>query len=93
MRYRALRRLRRSLPPLRTAFVGALLWAMAMGASALLNLQLYDWETPAKVRFVSLLYAAGGALAFRLGCFWRDSSPSDATGRSPSLPPSSAFSP
>ncbi|MER8381915.1 MULTISPECIES: hypothetical protein [unclassified Mesorhizobium] len=69
MRYRALRRLRRSLPPLRTAFVGALLWAMAMGASALLNLQLYDWETPAKVRFVSLLYAAGGALAFPVGLF------------------------
>ncbi|MER9666584.1 hypothetical protein [Mesorhizobium sp. M0203] len=69
MRYRALGRLRRSLPPLRTAFVGALLWAMAMGASALLNLLLYDWETPAKVRFVSLLYAAGGALAFPVGLF------------------------
>ncbi|MER8782286.1 hypothetical protein NKH60_13685 [Mesorhizobium sp. M1006] len=68
MRYRALHRLRRSLPPLRTAFAGALLWAMAMGASALLNL-LYDWETPAKVRFVSLLYAAGGALAFPVGLF------------------------
>ncbi|MER8549482.1 hypothetical protein NKH41_28160 [Mesorhizobium sp. M1169] len=69
MRYRALHRLRRSLPPLRTAFAGALLWAMAMGASALLNLLLYDWETPAKVRFVSLLYAAGGALAFPVGLF------------------------
>ncbi|MER8967565.1 hypothetical protein NKI25_17910 [Mesorhizobium sp. M0808] len=69
MRYRALHRLRRSLPPLRTAFAGALLRAMAMGASALLNLLLYDWETPVKIRFVSLLYAAGGALAFPVGLF------------------------
>ncbi|MER9465950.1 hypothetical protein NKJ73_20215 [Mesorhizobium sp. M0074] len=69
MRYRARHRLRRSLPPLRTAFAGALLWAMAMGASALLNLLLYDWETPVKIRFVSLLYAAGGALAFPVGLF------------------------
>ncbi|MER8638538.1 hypothetical protein [Mesorhizobium sp. M1365] len=67
MRYRALRRLRRVLPSLRTAFAGALLWAAAMGASALLNLLQYDWETPAKIRFVSLLYAAGGALAFPIG--------------------------
>ncbi|MER9546116.1 hypothetical protein NKI72_29415 [Mesorhizobium sp. M0437] len=67
MRYRALRRLRRALPSLRTAFAGALLWAAAMGASALLNLLQYDWETPAKIRFVSLLYAAGGALAFPIG--------------------------
>ncbi|MER9977881.1 hypothetical protein [Mesorhizobium sp. M0085] len=69
MRYRALRRLRRALPSLRTAFAGALLWAAAMGASALLNLLQYDWETPAKVRFFSLLYAAGGALAFPVGLF------------------------
>ncbi|MER8502011.1 hypothetical protein [Mesorhizobium sp. M0208] len=69
MRYRALHRLRRALPSLRTAFAGALLWAMAMGGSALLNLLQYDWETPAKIRFVSLLYAAGGALAFPIGLF------------------------
>ncbi|MER8368965.1 hypothetical protein [Mesorhizobium sp. M0306] len=69
MRYSALRRLRRALPSLRAAFAGALLWATAMGASALLNLLQYDWETPAKIRFVSLLYAAGGALAFPIGLF------------------------
>ncbi|RJT37619.1 hypothetical protein D3227_17715 [Mesorhizobium waimense] len=40
-----------------------------MGASALINLLLDDWETPAKIRFVSLLYAAGGALAFPVGLF------------------------
>jgi hypothetical protein len=40
-----------------------------MGASALANLLLDDWETPAKIRFVSLLYAAGGALAFPVGLF------------------------
>ncbi|MER9231786.1 hypothetical protein NKI56_06730 [Mesorhizobium sp. M0622] len=69
MRYRALHRLRRALPPLCTAFVGALLWAMAMGVSALLNLMQYDWETPVKIRYVSLIYAAGGALAFPVGLF------------------------
>ncbi|TIT15450.1 MAG: hypothetical protein E5W86_25320, partial [Mesorhizobium sp.] len=40
-----------------------------MGASALVNLLLYDWETPAKIRFVTLIYAAGGALAFPVGLF------------------------
>ncbi|TIQ46122.1 MAG: hypothetical protein E5X49_03465 [Mesorhizobium sp.] len=36
-----------------------------MAASAFLN--LHDWETPGKVRFVVLLYALGGALAFPVG--------------------------
>ena len=40
-----------------------------MGASALVNLLLYDWETPDKIRTVSLLYACGGALAFPVGLF------------------------
>lgn len=40
-----------------------------MGASALVNLLLDDWETPAKIRFVALLFAAGGALAFPVGLF------------------------
>ena len=40
-----------------------------MGASALVNLLLDDWETPAKIGFVSLLFAAGGALAFPAGLF------------------------
>lgn len=40
-----------------------------MGASALVNLLLDDWETPAKIRFVAFLFAAGGALAFPVGLF------------------------
>jgi len=40
-----------------------------MGASALVNLWLDDWETPAKIRFVAFLFAAGGALAFPVGLF------------------------
>lgn len=57
------------MPSLRVALFGALLWAAAMGASALVNLWLDDWETPAKIRFVFLLFAAGGALAFPVGLF------------------------
>jgi hypothetical protein len=62
-------RVRRALPSLQVALFGALLWAAAMGASALVNLWLDDWETPEKIRFVSLLFAAGGALAFPVGLF------------------------
>lgn len=57
------------MPSLRTALLGAVLWGVTMGASALINLLLDDWETPAKIRFVSLLYAAGGVLAFPVGLF------------------------
>jgi hypothetical protein len=57
------------MPSPRVAFFGALLWGAIMGASALVNLLLDDWETPAKIRFVSSLYAAGGALAFPVGLF------------------------
>ena len=57
------------MPAPRTALFGALLWAGTMGASALVNLLLYDWETPEKIRTVSLLYACGGALAFPVGLF------------------------
>ncbi|MET3521153.1 hypothetical protein [Mesorhizobium abyssinicae] len=60
---------RTALPSARTAFAGALVWGPTMGASALVNLLLYDWETPAKIRFVTLIYAAGGALAFPVGLF------------------------
>ena len=45
------------------------MWGVMMGASALINLLLDDWETPGKIRFVTLLYAAGGALAFPVGLF------------------------
>ncbi|WP_167480739.1 hypothetical protein [Mesorhizobium waimense] len=69
MRTRTRGRLRSALPSLRTALLGAVLWGATMGASALINLLLDDWETPAKIRFVSLLYAAGGALAFPVGLF------------------------
>lgn len=57
------------MPSLRTALLGAVLWGVAMGASALINLLMDDWETPEKIRFVTLLYAAGGALAFPVGLF------------------------
>ncbi|TJU93733.1 MAG: hypothetical protein E5Y12_27540, partial [Mesorhizobium sp.] len=40
-----------------------------MGGSALLNLLLDDWETPEKIRTVSLLFAMGGTLAFPFGLF------------------------
>ncbi|WP_181175652.1 hypothetical protein [Mesorhizobium sp. B2-3-4] len=57
------------MPTLRTALVGALLWAAAMGASALVNLLLDNWVTPGKISTVSLLFAGGGALAFPVGLF------------------------
>jgi hypothetical protein len=62
-------RLRRAVPSIGTAAVGALLWGVAMGASAYANLLLDAWETPAKLRFVAVLFAAGGALSFPLGLF------------------------
>ncbi|TPM02047.1 hypothetical protein [Mesorhizobium sp. B2-3-10] len=57
------------MPTLRAALLGALLWAAAMGASALVNLLLDNWVTPGKIRTVSLLFAVGGALAFPVGLF------------------------
>ena len=60
-------RLNDALPAARTAIFGAALWGAAMGLSAFVNLLLYDWETPAKICFVTFLYAAGGALAFPVG--------------------------
>ncbi|SDA74964.1 hypothetical protein [Mesorhizobium qingshengii] len=59
--------IRRALPGWRTALFGALLWAMSMGASVLVNLDA--WETPEKIRTVSMLFASGGALAFPVGLF------------------------
>lgn len=44
--------------------LGALLWGFAMAASAFAN--LHDWETPSRIRFVVLLYALGGVIAFPL---------------------------
>jgi hypothetical protein len=57
------------MPDLRTIFFGALLWAVTMGASALGNLFLDDWETPAKIRIVTMLFAVGAVLAFPIGLF------------------------
>jgi hypothetical protein len=68
-RQRAGNRVRRAVPSTGTALVGALLWAMAMGASALTGLWLDNWETPEKIRFVVLLYAMGAAIAFPVGLF------------------------
>lgn len=65
LRLRLANRLRDALPSTGTAIVGALLWGLAMAASAFLN--LYYWETPDSARFVVLLYALGGALAFPVG--------------------------
>jgi hypothetical protein len=46
-----------------------LLWAAATAASAVLNLALDHWATPAKIRIVVMLFAVGGALAFAPGLF------------------------
>ncbi len=40
-----------------------------MTASVVLNLLLDAWATPAKIRIVALLFAAGAALAFAPGLF------------------------
>ena len=60
---------RRALPGWRATLSGSLVWAVTMGASALINLLLDNWVTPEKIRTVSLLFAGGGALAFPLGLF------------------------
>lgn len=62
-------RLRRAGPSLRTAVVGAVMWGAAMAAGAYANLLLGAWATPAKLQFVAVLFAVGGALAFPLGLF------------------------
>ncbi|WP_217574947.1 hypothetical protein [Mesorhizobium sp. GbtcB19] len=60
-------RLRAALPSASEAAAGTLLWGAAMGGSALTNLLLAAWETPDRIRFVSLLYGLGGMLAFPVG--------------------------
>ncbi|WP_171026194.1 hypothetical protein [Mesorhizobium comanense] len=57
------------MPAPGTALLGAVLWAVTMGASALVNLLLDNWVTPQKIRTVSALFAAGGGLAFPVGLF------------------------
>jgi hypothetical protein len=59
----------RALPSVRPAFVGAVLWALAMSASAVVVLAADAWETPARIRAVALLFAAGGFFGLPLGLF------------------------
>ncbi|KQZ78270.1 hypothetical protein ASD64_13105 [Mesorhizobium sp. Root157] len=58
------RRARLALPSLRLSLAGAIGWGLAMGASALTDLLLAEWVTPAQIREISLMFVAGGALAF-----------------------------
>lgn len=41
-----------------------------MGASALFNLLMDGWLTPGRIRYLSLLLAAGGVLAFPVAFFF-----------------------
>lgn len=66
---RVLAALRGALPSPSTALFGAFTWGLAMGASALVSLLFGEWQTPEKIRLVSLLFAAGGALAFTPGVY------------------------
>lgn len=54
-------------PSWRVVLIGALTWGLAMGGGAALNLLREDWGGSTKVGVVSLLFAAGGALAFPIG--------------------------
>lgn len=58
------KRLRDAAPSWRVATVGAAIWGVAMGASAIAALLLDQWETVERIRTVALLFAAGGVLAF-----------------------------
>ncbi len=53
-----------AMPPWRAALLGALLWGLAMGASALAALLIVRWETPSLIGTVVVLFACGGAVAF-----------------------------
>jgi hypothetical protein len=57
------------VPTLNQALAGTLLWTVAMAATALVNLALDHWATPAKIRVVVLLFATGAAVAFIPGLF------------------------
>lgn len=62
-------RLTHALPPLHHALGGAVLWALATAASALLGLFCGGWQTPHRIGGIVLLFAAGGALAFPVALF------------------------
>jgi hypothetical protein len=59
-------RLRSAALPARQLCIGALLWATAMAASASGDLWWRQWETPAKIREIGLLFGFAGLLAFPL---------------------------
>lgn len=67
LRKRLLARLDHARPSFRVATIGAVLWALAMAASALFNLMLDAWETPDKVQTVTALFGVGGFFAFPFG--------------------------
>lgn len=60
-------RLARALPPARTAFVGAALWAGAMSLSAFLGAA--HWATASHRGLIVAFFGCGGALAFPLALF------------------------
>jgi hypothetical protein len=53
-----------ALPPFLPTFGGALLWGIAMGASAMIGLLAENWETPHKIRAAATVFAIGGFAAF-----------------------------
>ncbi|MBS3647452.1 hypothetical protein KEU06_02285 [Pseudaminobacter sp. 19-2017] len=52
------------MPSLRTAVLGALLWASVMAASAAFDVLIQGWQTPSQIIEVAILYAVGAAIAF-----------------------------
>lgn len=59
----------RCVPNPLQAIAGSVVWAAAMGASALFSIWMLEWETAEKIRAVVILFLLGGALAFPLGLF------------------------
>ena len=66
---RLAQRLRQALPPVLPTLGGAIGWGIAAGVCALSGLMLDDWQTPAKIRAVFLLFALGGFVAFPFGLY------------------------
>lgn len=62
-------RIRLALPSLGLTLGGALIWGLVTGISALTNLLLAEWATPVQVREISVLFLAGGALAFPVALY------------------------
>lgn len=62
-------RLRDALPSSREAITGTLVWSAGMALTAFVSLWLTGWKTPHAVFLISLLFAAGGAVAFAPALF------------------------